>query len=375
MADDLFLLQYGAWDDPNWEDTTPPPPGSLVAADYGGGLNDLNIGTGIGGVMTGDGAADTLQVAEPYPGFGTIEFDGTVSADFFELSASSTMDTGPGLIIDGGDLVTSGTLIVGAGATLEVSGGGAIDSSGTVQVFGAIDVNGGSITADQLYIQGTLDLISGSGTIATLVVGSFTGTGGLGGIGELEIAAGNTITVSVGLAVANEQGTGIVAINGGVLIVNGAADVGEAGEAKNPGIGSLTITAGGSMSVSDTLDIGVSADGIGTVAVSGDDFYSITGWPGGRRRQYRHADNGLGRPGDDVRRCGDRRHFGRDRPGHGERRRHAAARRRRADRGRRRVRRNRHQPGLSRGLRRHHHPGRIRQRVRHAHPGEFIARP
>jgi T5SS/PEP-CTERM-associated repeat protein len=274
MADDLFAFKYGNWDDDIWIDQSVTPE---VTAAAGSG-NDLSLGLGIGGEMTGDVTADGLSVVEPYPGLGSVEFDGTVSvtADAFELSVSSTMGVGPGLVIDGGALITDSTLIVGQGTTLEVSGGGAIDSSGApgLQDFGEIDVNVGSVNATgQLSVFGTFDLISGSGTVATLVVGSYSGEAGFGGTGELEIAAGNTITVSDALAVAVQTGTGEVAINGGVLIVNGAADVGEAGEpgtAGGPGIGSLTIAAAGSLSVSDTLDIGVSSDGVGSVVVAGD---------------------------------------------------------------------------------------------------------
>jgi T5SS/PEP-CTERM-associated repeat protein len=278
MADDLILTQYSAWTDNIWFDQTT---GSLVPA---GSDNDLTIATGVGGVMTGTVQADSLTVAEPYPGFGSVEFsDGTVSADAFELSTSSTSAAGVGIEINGADLVTSGTLIVGSGATLEVDGGGTIDSSGSpgLQDFGEIDVNDGTVIAGQMSVQGTFDLISDSGTIATLVVGSYSGEGGLGGTGELEIDSGSTIEVSDALAVAVQTGTGDVNVNGGVLTVNGAADVGEAGEpgtAGGPGIGSLTITAGGSLSFSDTLDIGVTADGgIGTVAVSGDDSTASLG--------------------------------------------------------------------------------------------------
>jgi hypothetical protein len=75
MADQLSLILYGDWQGDNWEDLTTPS-GSLVPASTG---NDLSIVTGIGGDVTGTVTANSLTVAEPYPGFGTIEFDGSVS--------------------------------------------------------------------------------------------------------------------------------------------------------------------------------------------------------------------------------------------------------------------------------------------------------
>jgi T5SS/PEP-CTERM-associated repeat protein len=260
MADDLQLVFFGAWNDPNWIDITA---GATALVPAGAG-NDLDVDLGTGGTMTGSVSADGITVV---PGIlGPVAFTGgTVDTQFFQLSENPE---GSNLLsLSDGVLSSTDTLIVGQNTTLEVDSGatliGPTGSAPGLQDFGTIEVNGGTVTSTEMDVFATLEFVGGTGMFTTLVVGSYTGEGGFGGVGELTIDATSSVDVSGVLAIAAQQGTGTINVNGGTLTIDGDADVGEADA------GGLTVSAGGSMSVSGSLDIGTSGGGTGTLSVQG----------------------------------------------------------------------------------------------------------
>jgi hypothetical protein len=212
LADDLILLRYGAWSGPLWFDVTagksPVPPGSA---------NDLTVDPGFGGAMTGNVSANTINVVPPV--IGSVAFEsGIISTDFFELSENPVAGANQ-LTLSSATLDASGTLIVGQATTLDVGAGsalvGPVGPTPGLQDFGTINLDGGEATSDEMNVFGTLELSGGVGNFGTLVVGSYTGPGGTGGIGLLSISAGSSIDVTDLLAVAVQSGTGTIDVNGG----------------------------------------------------------------------------------------------------------------------------------------------------------------
>lgn len=195
MSNTRDLAFFGAWNGNNWLDPLANPPTGLIPA---GGGNDLVVNANMGGVMTGDVSAASIVVTTPYIGVDTFGA-GTLTTAVFQLSPNLS-GTSDQLTLNGADLSATDTLIIGQSTTLEILGGanltGPTGPTPGMQDFGDIEVDGGTITSDVLNVYTTLNLTIGSGSFSTLDVGSYTGLGGIGGTGVMNIAAGGSVLVS-----------------------------------------------------------------------------------------------------------------------------------------------------------------------------------
>jgi T5SS/PEP-CTERM-associated repeat protein len=276
-----------------------------VVVEGGGVLNDIASSASIGGMGVGQ--------------FGTGELDildgGTVAITDGGISAGSSLG-GVGTITVGGDgaigvassgppsalLTTSGggmtlgrfgtgTLVVNAGGTVAVSGGG-IGVGQSAGAYGFAEINGGLVTDSTNGLTvgnagtGTLDL--NSGTIS-LTGGGLT-VGNSAGASDLFAMFGGLVTSSTnGMIVGNLAGaTGTLDLQGGTISLAGGMQEGSAATSTglitvgngllsgsgltvgNSGAGTLDVTGGGLVSLgSGFLGIGNNTGGTGTVQVSG----------------------------------------------------------------------------------------------------------
>jgi hypothetical protein len=176
-----------------------------------------------------------------------------------------------------GTLANSGTVTVGTGATLTLSGAGANTNPGTLQVSGVIDskgsltlsgtgtltLTGGAVTAtgagDSLKT-GTKNTIQGSGTISGFAVTNagtlsanqsaplifLPGAAGLDNTGTMQVSAGDTMVIgtSAGGALTNFSGA---TLTGGTYNLSGVLQFGASGTTIATNAANITLNGAGEM--------------------------------------------------------------------------------------------------------------------------------
>ena len=248
-------------------------PGTVTVAS--GASWDVAGSTSVnGGGVVNDGTAtidatDTLNVGSG----ATVTNHGTLtmhsSAAVFGTNANAvfantgTLVVSPGSIgtaTFGGNLVvnstgsiqlSSGTLDVYSGATLNLNAGSSVTGSGTLQDQGVLGINSTQALAMPLLVQGT---ITGAGALT--VSGSLTSSGGtFQGPGTVTVASGASWDVA-----------GSTSVTGGGVVNDGTATI-DATETLSIGSGA-TVTNHGTF----TLDASSEVDGAGSNA-----FFTNTG--------------------------------------------------------------------------------------------------
>jgi outer membrane autotransporter protein len=187
--------------------------GNLLLASQAGSVGTINIGGGAGAAAAAPGTLDTLMIVFGN-GTGAINFNHTSTSYAFapvldgggtiNQIAGTTILTGDSLNFFGATNVTGGRLAVNgslANSIVTVSGGGILGGTGTV---GGIVANNGGI-------------VGPGNSIGTLNVN-----------GNVTFAAGSIYQVETNAAGQSDKiaATGTATLNGGTLLVTGAAPIG-----------------------------------------------------------------------------------------------------------------------------------------------------
>jgi len=211
--------------------------------------------TSDGGVYVGRGAAGTLVVSNQ------AVFNETAAATYFEVGDGSSSSnshvggTGSATVESDGTLSAAGDLRIGG---YGVNGAVTVSTGGLVSATAST-----SATAIGLGVSGTVDGVFESGT------------------GSLDIEAGGTVDVAgtaspgvAGISVGSDAGAfGTVDVSGAGAVLNAGNNLIVVGSG---GTGVMNVTGGGAIvgtspgATYGAIVIGNSADGVGTLTVSGD---------------------------------------------------------------------------------------------------------
>ncbi len=231
----------GAWSlASNWADVTDGVSPSLVVP----GAQDSVTVSGPSGAavqtLTGPGAAGSAvfsgnSILSGSYAFGTLGLGQSGSGGLLQLASGTDVTAGSAV-------VTSGSLLGGAGSTLSVSSslvvGSALGYAATVNATGGARITAGSLllndAADSLYVDATSILEIGQAGIGragqlTIDAGAtLSGQGAANAYGQL--VNGGTISAAAGtLMVGTLSGTGTLEIGAGAtLVLNGSCGAGQA---------------------------------------------------------------------------------------------------------------------------------------------------
>jgi T5SS/PEP-CTERM-associated repeat protein len=238
-----------------------------------GGAGTLTVQDGAT-LMTGTGQSDTdtgayIQGAdEDDESTTTVDGDGSTWTNKGNLSIGYYADAPSSLTVsNGGDVSTSGELIVGSGmggmADVQINSGGTLES-GTGQAAGDL---GGSV-GDTDGSTGTVEIM-GSGSKWT--VSSSLSIGG-GSNGTVTVEQGGALEVDGNLTIGSDGGTGSLIVEGG-----GSGPSGDVAAIVHPDSGELTtyalLTGAGSGAVSNLM---FGDGGTGTVTITGGASANLT---------------------------------------------------------------------------------------------------
>lgn len=226
-----------------------------------------NAGNATLNILDGGLVSNTsASIGRPAPGSSaTVTVDNATWTNTAALSVGS-VSTGTLNIDNGGSVTSVGTSSVGATGTVNIANGGSWTTSGSYRISGVVEVTGGG---DFIASGGSATVgYAASSTVAVTGTGStFNPTAGLtvgaAAAGSLAIEAGGLV-LAPGLTIGNVSAvSGNVTIDGATsqLTSTGTVTVGSAGG----GIGTLTLTNGGTLATSQNLNIGPA----GTVNLNG----------------------------------------------------------------------------------------------------------
>ena len=202
---------------------------------------------------------------------GTIINNGVIQENAATLTTATLDGTGTVVIGGGSSLTVTGS--VAATQTIVFAGNGVLDiaSSATAAFAGQLVLANGA----KVVSHSASDTVSGIAPQSASVAVNGTGATwasagqlqvGASGLGEFAIQAGATATVGAGAVIAGPASASGSAINlsgaASSLQITGLLDVGVAG------FGGLSLIGGASVTA-DSLDVGNSASGVGQISVSG----------------------------------------------------------------------------------------------------------
>jgi T5SS/PEP-CTERM-associated repeat protein len=237
--------------------------GILVIGQTGTGTGSVDV-DGAGSMLTnahnidvGFGGSGTLTVANG----GSVVDAGAVYVGY-SAGASGTLTIGAGSTLRTTLAAQTGNITFGVGINAASGGAAAGTGSITVQGTGALlDTNGNPFTVG-LQGNGTLTVGAGgtvrAGTVNGLVAAALDLGGQAGGVGTLSVLAGGTVTLS-GRSVIGDSGQGSASV-AGTLTDTGTLQIGTRGQ------GSLAVA--GTLTAAE-LDLGTGVGSTGTVDVSG----------------------------------------------------------------------------------------------------------
>jgi len=203
----------------------------LLEATSGGTLEiaSLAVNNSTGAITANDGVVDVVNA--------------TVQGGTLNVLGGGTMETSGTSVLDG---TTHGALTISAGSTYTSTNGSTTDILGTIADKGTIQVNGGGGNNAALDLTGAATL-NGGGTV-TLTTASGGGSAILQGNGETlttpDTIQGNGVIGNGSLALTN-SGTIDANVSGGTLTLNGS------GGLTNTGV--FEATGGGYLDVADAL--------------------------------------------------------------------------------------------------------------------------
>jgi hypothetical protein len=284
-------------------------------ANFGGGIQNSGTLTVTGSTLSGNSAADGGGIDNEFSGTLTVT-DSTLSGNSAgfgggienlsrgmltvtdsTLSGNSAGNSGGGIESDTGSTLTvTDSTLSGNSAAF---GPGGIDSGARFTVLGLVTIDGdyrqslaGTLTlgAGNTLILAGLGTIDGSlSTAGTLVLGDATGpgqltiSGGLTNNGEINIAAGSTLTVNGGL-LTNQAGATLT-LGGTLTVTQDLINDGEIDPVgDSPSGGTQTLTVGGTLTnapdgtitpqASDAFFLNAQVDNQGTFTIAEDTMLS-----------------------------------------------------------------------------------------------------
>ncbi|EPJ7186186.1 TPA: autotransporter outer membrane beta-barrel domain-containing protein [Citrobacter amalonaticus] len=252
------------------------------------------------------GAGQTLTVGSGGTGTLNINTTGTVTAGNTNIGNAAT---GVGTVnVDGEDAVlNTATLTTGVNGEgeLTITDSGVVNSTGT-GIIGYAAGSAGTVTVDGANSQWNLTSVlttgaAGTGTMALTNNASVASYGGIvgstgTGTGTVDVSSGGLWNAGMGALKVGDAGSGILNVNTTGTVTAGNTTVGNAvtgvGTVNVSGMnavmnttslttgasgqGDLTITDGGSVSVSDTSTVGAGTGSNGTVTMEGTDSQWLT---------------------------------------------------------------------------------------------------
>jgi T5SS/PEP-CTERM-associated repeat protein len=225
----------GDWSDPdNWNGGEAPGTADLAQI-TNGTSNTFGGDISVNSIMIINGGTDTFT--------GSVTTAGAGSCQGLMVCVGSTM-----VFVPGSSLTDGGVFLVGVDAA------GGFIADGTSALATTIESDTATIGAQDTGV-GTVTIDDASWTTAkSLIVGK-------AGTGTLNVLDGGAVTVGGSFAMALENGsTGTVTLSsGGLLTVDGAASIGGGDASKPLGAGTLTVDAGSTFDVKDSMAAGYGA--------------------------------------------------------------------------------------------------------------------